>query len=244
MNPTSQLNEMCRRASSRSVTFYSHFLNLAEQKEGLIAARREGLFYTLWGGAEGAERCILAVSSEQEPDRFLFPLSCLLIAPRSARFSGPLAHRDVLGSLMALGITREQLGDIVLREEGAYLFCLDKMASFIADSLDAVGGTPVKCSMTDAPQGELRKTQLCRLQVASPRADAIVAHLFRLSRADAQELFRREKVTLDDAPCLRTDTILQEGQVLSVRGFGRARYDGVENLSKKGKYNLLISLYS
>ena len=83
-----------------------------------------------------------------------------------------------------------------------------------------------------------------RVQVTSPRLDAIVAHLFKLSRGDAQTLFRQGKIMVDDSVCERTDYLLKEGQILSVRGFGRARYMGVENLSKKGKSNLLIQLYA
>ena len=51
-------------------------------------------------------------------------------------------------------------------------------------------------------------------------------------------------VMVDDSPCERTDYTLKENQVLSVRGYGRARYVGVENISKKGKSNLLLLVYA
>ncbi len=34
------LNELCQRAAKRHITLYSRFLNLAQQREGEIAARR------------------------------------------------------------------------------------------------------------------------------------------------------------------------------------------------------------
>ena len=104
------LNELCQRAAKRHITLYSRFLNLAQQREGEIAARRAGAEYCLYGGAQDCERRMLAVSGEDVPDESLFPIACLLAAPRSARFAAPIAHRDVLGALMGLGIERELIG--------------------------------------------------------------------------------------------------------------------------------------
>lgn len=49
---------------------------------------------------------------------------------------------------------------------------------------------------------------------------------------------------VDDAPCERPDYQLRDGQVISVRGYGRARYLGVDGQSKKGKDVVRIALYS
>ena len=87
------LNELCQRAAKRHITLYSRFLNLAQQREGEIAARRAGAEYCLYGGAQDCERRMLAVSGEDVPDESLFPIACLLAAPRSARFAAPIAHR-------------------------------------------------------------------------------------------------------------------------------------------------------
>ena len=238
------LDELCARAAARNISLFSRFLNLSEQKYALIAARKAGAACTLFGGAGDCERRMLGVGGDEAPENWQFPLACLKVSPRSARFASPIQHRDVLGALMGLGIERELLGDIVVREEGAYVFCTDKMARFISESLTQVGHTDVNTLLSDPPEGALRRYQEMRIQVQSPRLDAIVAHLFKLSRGDAQILFRQGKITVDDAVCERPDYALKEGQVLSVRGFGRARYMGVENLSKKGKSNLLIHLYA
>lgn len=58
------LNELCQRAAKRHITLYSRFLNLAQQREGEIAARRAGAEYCLYGGAQDCERRMLAVSGE------------------------------------------------------------------------------------------------------------------------------------------------------------------------------------
>lgn len=238
------LTELCSRAANRNIALFSRFLNLSEQKEAEIAARKAGAAYRFFGGAEDCERRMLGVSGDEAPEAWAFPLLCLKIVPRSAKFAAPIAHRDVLGSLMGLGIERELIGDIIIRDEGAYVFCTDKMAQFISTSLNQIGHTDVHCTLSDAPEGPVRKTKEVRIQVSSPRLDAIVAHLFRLSRGDAQTLFRQGKIMVDDSVCEHPDYLLKEGQVISVRGFGRARYLGVESISKKGKNNLIMALYA
>ena len=39
------------------------------------------------------------------------------------KFAEDLTHRDFLGALMNLGIERGTLGDIILQEKEAFLFC-------------------------------------------------------------------------------------------------------------------------
>lgn len=66
-----------------------------------------------WGGYEAAERTICVFLPDwmeedtfrEEPDGPLAAVETLLPAGASA------GHRDVLGSLMGLGLTREKLGD-------------------------------------------------------------------------------------------------------------------------------------
>lgn len=244
MDENKHFDELCIRAAQRNIPLFSRFLNLSEQKEADIAARKAGASYRFFGGAEDCERKMLGVSGDDAPKAWDFPLACLKAAPRSAKFASPISHRDVLGSLMGLGIERELIGDIIVRDGEAYIFCTDKMAHFISTSLTKIGNTDVSCDVTAPPEGPVRSVKEMRIQVTSPRLDAIVAHLFKLSRGDAQTLFRQGKIMVDDSVCERPDYMLKEGQVISVRGFGRARYLGVESMSKKGKNNLLIALYA
>ena len=238
------LSELCQRAVKRHTTLYSRFLNIAQQHEGEAAAHRADALYCLYGGAAGCERVMLGVSGEEMPDEGQFPIACLLAAPRSTRFAVPIAHRDVLGALMGLGIERELIGDIVVRETGAYIFCIERMADFICESLTQIGRTDVRCMRAVPPDGELRESRQISLQVSSPRLDAIVAHLFHLSRGDSQQLFRQGRIMVDDTPCERPDYAMKDGQIISVRGYGRARYLGIDGQSKKGKNIVKIALYT
>ena len=131
-----RFTELFERAERTGVPQSTKFLTAAEQSE-LISTR---LPCALFGGYEGAERRV-AVFGEGEPD-----VVCLRIAPVSRRFSDTLTHRDFLGSLMALGLSREVLGDIVVSDNEGYLFCLAGIADFISENLTEVKRTAVACT--------------------------------------------------------------------------------------------------
>lgn len=244
MTERERFHELAARSYSRDLMLFTRFLDLNGQKEAIAAANGEGCRCTLFGGKEGCERRIACFCTLDAPENAAYPLVCLLAKPRSSRFSTSITHRDVLGSLMSLGLEREFIGDIIIRDEGAYFFCIDKQAQLIREELTQIGGTDVDCTETDPPEGDVRTTRDIVVQVSSPRADAVIARLFHLNRQDVVTLIGKGLVTVDDAPLGKAEKLLTEGNVISVRGHGRAMISGVQSISKKGKINLLIKLYS
>ena len=79
------LDELCQRAAGRRQPLFSRFLNLSEQKEAEIAARRAQAEYLLFGGAEDCERRMLGAGGEA-PEPGDFPIACLRVTRRSARY--------------------------------------------------------------------------------------------------------------------------------------------------------------
>ena len=234
-----RFDELSQRAFQTGAYCFTDFLNTAEQAT-LLEMKKQPC--TLWGGASGCERrmAVFGDAAQNAPD---WPLCCLLIAPRGARFAEPLSHRDYLGALMNLGVQRGVLGDIVVRPEGAYLFCTRKIAPYLSENLTQIKHTAVDCTQTELPEGEMYVRRAERVQVNSPRIDALTARVFKLSREASLELFRAKKVFVDSALCENNSRLLQEGNVVSVRGYGRYIFCGVSGTSKKGKLNVNIEIY-
>ena len=65
----------------------------------------------------------------------------------SAPFGAP-GHRDYLGAILGLGIRREWVGDILVQEHGAYVFCLPSVAPALLE-LEQVGRTGVKAAAVE-----------------------------------------------------------------------------------------------
>ena len=172
------------------------------------------------------------------------PIRVIAVSPKSAKFAEALTHRDYLGSALALGIDRGLIGDILVREEGAYLFCLSPAAEILASSLDRVRRTAVtaEAASPDVPALRPRFAAL-RLNVASERLDAVAAAFTGLSRGQAEKLFPAGKVSVNGRVTENRSAQLAAGDTLSVRGFGKAVYDGVERETKKSRLWVLLRKY-
>ena len=238
--------EWANRSWNQGVYCFSHFLDLAQRSDFLsLLPSLPPVGWTLFGGAEGCERQMLRFGSEEACGyEAPFPIVCLKISPLSAKFAEPLTHRDYLGSLMALGMERETMGDIVVKKDGAYLFCEERMAPYIMDRFVQARHTALSCEIADhLPEGALFETRRMTVQLSSQRTDALVAHVFKMSRGEAQGLFPAGKIFVSGRLCESPGFTPKPGDIVSVRGFGRMKYVGVESLSKKGKENTVIELF-
>ena len=172
-----RLTELSNRSFSRGVWTFSDFLDLNGQDALSRAVKASP--YHLDGGFFGAERAVACFGSEElcgydAPA----PIVCVCVRPASEKFADKLTHRDFLGSIMALGVKREVLGDILIRDNVGYVVCLDSIAPYIADSLTSVKHTTVRCSVTDdIPQDAAPKPETREINVASLRLDAAVARV-------------------------------------------------------------------
>lgn len=238
--------ELAERAYSGNIFTFTPFLGLMEQDAFFGTVRAlPPVGYTLFGGVEGCERKMVRFGSgEAFGYEVPFPILALRIAPRSAKFAEELTHRDFLGALMHLGIERDMLGDIILRDGEAYLFAAEHIAPFITENLQEVRRTPVRCACAESiPEGELFRLSGKTVQVTSVRADAVAAHVWNLSRGESQNCFRAGKAFINGVLTENPAAPLKEGDIVSIRGLGRFVYRGVGTLTKKGKSNVRVDVY-
>ncbi len=238
----SRLKELSKRSFNRGIWTYSEFLTMAEQ--ALVASASECSF-ELVGGFEAAERRIAVFGSEENCGyQYEAPLKVVKIEPVSKKFSDNLSHRDFLGSIMSLGIKREVLGDIVIRENTGYVVCLENIAEYLCDNIVQIKHTTVHCEVLDSmPEGAMSEPTEKEVLVSSERVDAVVAAVYNLSRSDSKELFDQKKIFIDSKSVASPAANLKEGNVVSVRGKGRFKYFGVVRQTKKGKIAASVAVY-
>lgn len=238
--------ELARKSYNSGIYTFTDFLGLGEQSAFHEVERElSGIPYTAFGGTNGCERVMIRFGSEELCGYEMpFPISIVFCQPLSDKFAEKLSHRDFLGAILNLGIDRSVLGDIAIVDKCAYLFVKEGMAEFVADGLTKVRKTAVKCSLVDcAPEGVLYNTKEVRVQAVGERIDALVAKVFSISRDDSATLFSRGLVFISGKCCESVSHKLKEGDIVSVRGYGRFIYRGVEGHTKKGKLNILIEQY-
>ena len=230
--------EQARRCAQTDVPCFTDFLTPPEAEWALQAARREGVSLTLYGGYEEAERKMARFALTEEDADTSFPIAALVLTwPRQ---EAP-AHRDILGSVMGLGLQRRCIGDIAVEKEHAVLFAESKMAEHLRQNLVSAGRTRIQVSAAEAPPPvrpdpgkEVRDT------VASLRLDAVVAAGYNLSRAKAAALITAGQVKLRHLPNEHADAQVAQGDAISVRGLGRLTVSAVGQPTKKGRFPLTL----
>lgn len=234
-----RFEDLANRSYERGYCVYSEFLGLSELTE--LHTARYPVPVTLWGGWENAERAVACFGDrEYFEDNGDYPIKCICIEPLNQKFSDDLTHRDFLGSLMGLGIRREVLGDIIINKNCGYLFCLDTIASYVTENLTKVRHTSVKCKeCNNVPISAVPEPETAELIVSSLRLDVVVSAVYNLSRNKAQELFERERVFVNGS-IKSASSQIADGDVVSVRGFGRFIFGSALRQTKKGR--LVVSL--
>ena len=171
----------------------------------------------------------------------LFPISIVRVQPLNNKFADCLNHRDFLGSLMNLGIERHLLGDILVKNNIAYIFVEQKMAGFICEGLTRIKHTSVTavlCDSYDFDYTPVYKEE--KGSVASERIDAVIAFAFNMSRNDAALFISSGKVFVNSGEITSKSHTLKYGDIISVRGKGRFIFDEIVSTTKKGRYYIKI----
>lgn len=239
-----RLTEQSSRAYEKGCYIFTEFLSLAEQDILSSALTKEK--YRLEGGYEGAERK-LAVFGNEDICGYIeeAPIVCIEIRPLQQKFADKLTHRDFLGSLMALGIKRGVLGDILIYENTGYVFALESIAGYICDECTEVRHTSVTCTVTDSPpEQSTALPEEITVPVASSRCDAVIAEVYNLSRSESSRLFAQKLIFINSSQCMSPSKVLEEGDIVSVRGKGRFIFTGEKYETKKGKIRVGIRKYT
>lgn len=244
--------DLADAAYQRGIPVFSDFMNLNELN--IFHNTVQKFSYIRWntfGGYESAERQIAAFLPDAlccEEKSVLqaaeYPISCLKVRPLNRKFSDSLNHRDYLGAILNLGIERPKVGDILVDEECAYVFCRENMADFISGELTRIRHTSVSCRQV--PVGAFSyvpKTEIIRGTVASVRLDSVLALAFRSSRSSLVGLIEGGKVFVNGKMAVSNGYNLKESDIISARGLGKFRYVGMTAQTKKGRCCVEIEKY-
>lgn len=224
---------------------YPHFIGFLDERQRAITEpflRRFHVTSFFWGGYAEAERTMLGVFPEGFPtDDTLFPMEALSFVYRDTIV---LNHRDFLGTMLAEGIRREKIGDILCSPGYTVAFVSEEVAPFLIRQLEQVGREGV--TVTEGIRRELpieRQFQTIQATVASPRLDNVVRALTGISREKAADAVLGDRVALNHLSCTSVAKTVCEGDILSIRGSGRFRVKNLSEHTKKGRLLLIAEKY-
>lgn len=234
------IRDLSRAAQRSGSPRFTAFLTPGE----ITLSRQEqqkGITQTFWGGWEDAERQMLCLHPDDysvAPDAF--PFSCVKLTYRR---QDTITHRDLLGSVLGLGLKRELIGDLLITEGTAYLFVCKAAVPVVCDQLVRVGRIGVSTEISAFDGAYTRAFEEISGTVASVRLDAVVRLATNLSRERAASLILAQAVMKNGLPVFSASAPVNEGDILSIRGSGKFRLKSVSGPTKKGRLHLILEKY-
>ena len=217
------------------------FLSVEEAAAAEKTLSKRGVKFTLFGGYDEAQRVMLACLPDWA-DSADFPITPITILYRK---TDVLHHRDFLGSLMGLGITRESVGDILVEEGRAVIFITSDISGFVLSQLEKVGRIGVTLKEGYSLPLPLGDTLVeASTTIASARLDCVVAGLANVSRNTAAELIAEGRVSLNSFVEEKATRTVSPQDAVTIRGKGKFIIISTDQKTKKDRIVLRYKKYS
>ena len=240
------------RALNRSIPCATQFLSPAQRSalEPLLAAsgHPRRLFH---GGYEGAERTVCVFlpdwleSGDWQAQDELAAIEAVWPSAGAAPTGADLTHRDLLGGLMGIGLTREKVGDILMGDTAAQIVCLKEAAPIILSQFEQAGRYRLK--LREIPLSDLSpapvQVKVIHDTVSALRLDAVLASGFSLARGKAADAVSAGRVSVNHRECVKPDRPVGSGDILTCRGLGKCVLKSVGGRSRKGRIIIEIERY-
>ena len=231
-----------RLSNTSSMPKFIGFLTPDEAARVETEARKHRCLFKFFGGYDNAERVYFGVYPDWcEGRENFYPITSITFR---YRVSDHLSHRDFLGSLMALGIERETVGDILVEEGRTVAFVSRDIAKHIIDSIEKIGNVGVILEEGHSlPLPCISKMLEITDTVASARLDCIVSALSNISRNRAAEIINECLVSVNSVTIQKIVKNISNGDKITVRGKGKFIIESLVDQTKKGRIILRAKKY-
>jgi len=246
-----KLNDKIRICKTRNRIVNTEFLNIHQEniiRKELERLKEKNFYFT--GGFEEAESKLLIIypnklTEEIATDNIGNIIKAIqIILPNEQK--GKYAHRDYLGTIMSFGLERERIGDILVYDDKAFILVLKENAEYIKTSLqDTIKFKKSKIEVIDINRIEVKQPELeeIKISVSSERLDNFVSEIAKISRKMATDLIERELVSINCKVESKQTKLVNKGDILIIRGYGKFIIGEGLNINKKGKQIIIIKKY-
>jgi len=239
----SRMEDLAAFADQRGAAA-SRFLTPAQREQvSQYFSNRKDVRLGFDGGFEGAERTRAVFLN---PEWGTCDRETLIAAFKiEYRQKDTVGHRDILGSLLGLGIERDTIGDIDAKHVPAVFVCLSEIGDFISENLTKIGRVGIQVTRIN-PEVLPAKAEIMEVKnvtVASMRLDAVVSAAYGVSRTEASRLITIGLIRYNHVVCQQQTKVVTEGAILSARGHGRAKIIEVCGTSRKGRMIIKIGVH-
>ena len=210
---------------------FTYFLNPIDVME--IKGKLKGMNYKIYSPTKDAEKVIFY--NKKEPEFCLYEIISF----------NKLRHQEILGSLYALNIDESLFGDIIIDNNHYYVFIMEQIEQFFISEFTKVGNNGIKLKKLDKDylKDYERKYEEIELIVSSLRIDTIISRIVKSNRDFTKEKMKDHEILLNYEYLKNDSYKLKEGDIFSIRKFGKYKFIKVTNTTKKDNYVVLIHKY-
>ena len=230
-----QLIDKCYRANEQFAPVLTSFLDPRGQYIlNVVVGSFQDLEVTFYGGPFAERQRAIIAPDYFQPEVEDFEI--ILFEIDYPQKFVTLQHQHILGTIMSLGIERDQLGDIVV--DGSIQFTLTKqLESYIMLELNKIKGATVKLNaipIKDMIQSK-ENWHSFETTVSGLRLDVVLKEMIRKSRSISKQLIEKKRVKVNHTIIDSADFQLDKGDLLSIQGYGRAMIVDIGGKTKKDK---------
>lgn len=155
-------------------------------------------------------------------------------------------HKNYLSGILKLGIKREKVGDILVRDDGADIIVLNEIVNFMKNNLENL--TRFKSSQIEIIDIKNTKKQEIKYQelkviVSSMRLDNFISELGKCSRSKAIDIINEQRVQVNYNIEQKYSKKINIGDLIIIRGKGKFIIGEIERQTKSEKYIVNIKKY-
>ncbi|MBQ4897474.1 RNA-binding protein [Paenibacillus sp. Marseille-P2973] len=197
------------------------------------------------GGYNGAERQRALVAPDyRDLDEEPMRMKVMSITSDDQRLAS-LQHGDYLGAVLGLGLKREKIGDIHVREDGCHVIVAEEISSFLSMNLHQVHRVGVMTDIMDLDSLKTAEAELepLDLTVASLRLDGIAGDVYRLSRSKVLVPIKAGRCRVNWRTEEDPSKMLKAGDIVALQGFGRFKVLECDGMTKKGRLRVKIGKF-
>lgn len=203
--------------------------------------------YVINGGYGNAERVRVLISPDENVDFSMFEIKIVKIEYPSKFVK--INHRNVLGTIMSLGINRNVIGDIIVTSDEQpeiYVFVVSEMVTYLQNNLLSINNSSVKLKEvlpTDLENINFKEAIEKQLIVSSKRLDVIIAGVLNISRNEVNRYFDEKKILINHQVCENHHYECKSTDLISVRKFGRIILDEEVKMTKKNNFVIKVKIW-
>lgn len=207
----------------------------------LLIGEHANVHCGFYGGHSGAERkraLLMPEYLDSHPDDFNI---CLFEVEYPSKFV-TLEHPQVLGSLMSLGLKRSKFGDILFEGKRVQFFACEDVGNYCLAQVQLIGKAAVHLTQLGIENAiqSIDHWVEDEITVSSLRLDTTISGIHHLSRQKSQTIIQQGLVKVNWTLIENPSFDCREGDLISVRGFGRVKVISIDGRTKKEKWRITV----